>query len=291
MPCYHPIPAYQSGPGASVMLHAPHGVAHMMVPCGSCLGCRLQRATHWAHRCMHEAQYFDHNAFVTLTYDDSHVPPDGNLSPKALQLFIKRVRKDADSPCGVLDCPGGGGVRFFACGEYGERTGRPHYHVLFFNLRFRDAVRVGNNLYESAALARLWPYGGHRIGTVTARSAMYCAKYSCKSMGPACDSDGVVRVKPFARMSRNPGLGTRWLRENRLSLRNGFIVVDGKERGIPRAYRKLLRKEDGVLCDSVEYNQYSRSVRYGMAEKSAPERLAAAEVIHRQRVGEVIPTL
>ena len=102
--------------------------------------------------------------FITLTYDDAHLPYNQSLSVRDFQLFMKRLRKEF-----------GSGVRFFHCGEYGEKTGRPHYHAILFNCDFKDkkihTVRNGHRVYVSQQLNDIWGNGLTEIGSVTFESA------------------------------------------------------------------------------------------------------------------------
>ena len=122
------------------------------LPCGQCIGCRLEYSRQWAIRCMHEASLYEDNCFITLTYDQDHLPHDRSLNKSHFQKFMKRLRKRF-----------GGGIRFYHCGEYGERTRRPHYHACIFNFDFSDKklFKIVNNhrLYTSEQLEELWPFG------------------------------------------------------------------------------------------------------------------------------------
>lgn len=154
---------------------SPPGEA-VQLPCGQCIGCRLDYSLHWAVRCMHEAQMHDENCFLTLTYSDEHVPSSGSLDKGALQKFWKRLRKRFPERR----------IRYFACGEYGERLHRPHYHACVFGFDFPDRelfmMREGIPLYTSEALAQCWPFGFCSIGDVTFESAAYVARYACKKI-------------------------------------------------------------------------------------------------------------
>ena len=281
MPCFHPVPARQDSPGGPVRLQPPLGTATLSLPCGACIGCRAARAQEWSRRCCHEASAFDFNSFLTLTYDDDHLPRSGSLDPEHLRLFIKRIRRAVPSE-GLLSS--GEGVRFFACGEYGERSARAHYHVLLFNLAFSDKYKVSKTLCGSPTLERLWPYGNSTIGEVTARSAAYVAKYSLKMLPrTVINEDGEVLVKPFLRMSRNPGIGSKWLDRFRSDLQNGFIVADGVRSRVPRAYLRRLEKTDPAYAEEIQYKAYKRRLDSG-SDHSAPDRLAAAEVIAKSRI-------
>ena len=125
MTCYHPLRAAQLREGEKIRINPPHAETNMQIPCGKCIGCRVARAAQWGNRCMHEASCYDHNRFVTLTYDDAHLPPNGFLDKTHLSKFLKKLRKKF--PHNKL--------RFFAAGEYGEQTARPHYHLILFNYR------------------------------------------------------------------------------------------------------------------------------------------------------------
>lgn len=230
---------------------------------------------------MHEARRFDHNVFVTLTYDDNHLPRDGNLSPRALQLFLKRLRKKAASSGVVIQSPESG-IRFFASGEYGEHTGRPHYHALLFNCDFADKVIAGKDLYTSEFVRSVWPFGENMIGEVTARSANYVAQYSMKKLGGRlhCDADGVIRQAPFLRMSRRPGIGSDFVDRHSSDMASGYLVYDGRAGPIPRAYK---RKLDPEVVAEFEAAAAVERIRHP-SDKNVPARLAAAEVIALRRV-------
>lgn len=235
-----------------------------LVPCGNCLGCDLERSRQWAVRCMHEASLHDDNCFVTLTYDDEHIPAGGSLDPSAFPLFMRRVRKVVSD------------VRYFYCGEYGENFSRPHYHALLFGWWPRDAEQCGSRgdhrVYRSAELSRLWPFGFHEFGSVTFDSAAYVARYVVKKIrGPeavnhylAVDVDTgevVARCEEFAQMSRRPGIGAGWFGRFGGELeRNGTVVVSGRETPMPRYYRKLMDRfapeAAGVLARAAAVRQW-----------------------------------
>ena len=136
-------------------------VRSLQLPCGRCIGCRLERSRQWAMRCVHEASLSPYNSFITLTYDDAHLPYRSDLDYPAFQRFLKRLRKTASSP-----------VRFYMCGEYGPLTQRPHYHACLFNFDFADKTYwrtsdAGSRCYRSELLDRLWGLGHAECGAVT----------------------------------------------------------------------------------------------------------------------------
>lgn len=159
-------------------------------------------------RCMHEASLWEYNCFITLTYDDEHLPPSGSLVPEDYVLFMKRLRKRY-----------GNGIRFFHCGEYGAKLQRPHHHAILFNLDFGDTQRVcsgvggTSRLYQSAELSELWGKGFCTIGAATFQSAGYIARYSLKKVVDKNSAEFYKgRVREYLTMSRRPGIGAGWIR-------------------------------------------------------------------------------
>lgn len=148
------------------------------VPCGQCIGCRLERSRQWALRCVHEASLHDENCFITLTYDPEHLPiyfrddgpALGTLCKEDFQNFMKRLRERIGTK-----------IRFFHCGEYGEQLGRPHYHAIIFGYDFADKTPIevsdgGHNQFVSEMLTEVWGKGRCTIGAVTFDSAAYVAR-------------------------------------------------------------------------------------------------------------------
>lgn len=92
MACFYPLAAWQTDDGDIVFKERGAIKRALTLPCGQCVGCRLERSRQWAVRCMHEASLYDQNAFVTLTYDQDHLPESGSLRYRDFQLFCKRAR-------------------------------------------------------------------------------------------------------------------------------------------------------------------------------------------------------
>lgn len=237
MPCYHPIAGWyavrrnQSGKrsivfGKSNPALVPDYRRPVEVPCGRCLGCRLEYSRQWAVRCMHEAKLHAVSIFVTLTYNDECVPKDMNLRPRDYVLFMKRLR---------IAHPG---VRFFQCGEYGELLGRPHHHAILFNCwfpdqRFLKEKTPGCKLYTSAELDKLWGHGSCTFGSVTFESAAYVARYTMKKVG----GERHDRVSEYCTMSRRPGIGAAFVDKFRSDFYpRDEVVVRGVPCRPPRYY-------------------------------------------------------
>jgi hypothetical protein len=230
------------------------GSKRINLPCNKCIGCRLRYAKEWAIRCMHEAHVnvSKENCFITLTYNNDHLPKDGSLNKRTLQLFMKRLRKQTKKE-----------LRFFACGEYGEKLGRPHYHLLIFGYDFPDRKLFNENknpdwnLYTSKLLTEVddngniiggvWPYGYSTIGNCSFESASYTARYVTKKInGEKAKEHYNGKLPEFALMSRGngkntKGLGSKWFDIfGELAIRQGFVYSRGYKQPIPKYYYKLL---------------------------------------------------
>lgn len=295
MPCYRPFRAYQAADGAVRFSERSRDdpVRELWLACGKCVGCRLERSRQWAVRCMHEAQMHSENCFITLTYDEVHVPPGFSLRYKDFQLFMKKLRRMADQS-----------IRFFMCGEYGGQHSRPHFHACLFGYDFRDKVafrRVGGGamLYRSPSLERLWPLGFSTIGAVTFESAAYVARYVMKKVDGAgasvdvCDNvdkntgEVVGRVPEFCHMSlgRVPGdgIGGPWLKKFRSDVfPSGKVVANGVETKAPRYYDKQFASVDPDGFAALQFERELRA-RERVADNS-DARLAVREAVALARM-------
>ncbi len=220
------------------------------LPCGQCIGCRLERSRQWAMRCLHEASLYDSNAFITLTYDDANLPYAGSLNYEDFQKFMKRLRKRT-----------GAKVRFYMGGEYGsEGTMRPHFHACLFGYDFPDKVYYkktssGERIFTSKLLESLWPFGLSSIGNVTFESAAYIARYCvqkvtgdlAKSHYEVITDDGEIvdRVPEFNHMSLKPGIGARWLEKFSTDVfPRDYVVINGVKVKPPKYYDVLFEREN-----------------------------------------------
>lgn len=241
MVCYSPLRAYKSKEigksgkrGITFDRGASFSGVPMDLPCGQCIGCRLAKSLQWAVRCMHEKQLHELSSFVTLTYDEDNLPEGGSLVKRDVQLFMKRLRERLKVR----------GIRFYMCGEYGERTNRPHYHILFFNIDFLDkkfykTAKRGERLYTSQLLRELWPFGNNVIGDVTLESCAYVARYIVDKMTGDKAADWYMGRQPeFTNMSRRPGIGSKWYELYGIhSHKSGdFAVLEGRKVRMPRFY-------------------------------------------------------
>lgn len=213
------------------------------VPCGKCTACRMNYASSWAIRIMHEAKEWEKRCFVTLTYDDEHLSPSRSLDKAAVSAFLKRLRKNFPA----------GGVKFFAAGEYGEKNHRPHYHLVLFG--------VGSE--SRALIEHCWPFGFVSIGDFSLERARYVAGYAVKKLFSAgadfYKSRGLV--PEFSLMSRRPGIGDKWLAKHSDLVRHvGHIKVQGSAYALPRYYKdKVYSEEDKVLIRALAQEFYEES--------------------------------
>lgn len=238
---------------------------NVLVPCGQCLGCRLNYSREWANRMLMELPYHDSAYFLTLTYDNQHVPysyyydsysdlvsPVLTLKPRDLELFWKRLRKARPNA----------NIRYFACGEYGTETWRPHYHAIVFSLELNDLVSQtvvrGNTYYTSDFLASIWQNGHVLIGDVTWQSCAYVARYVVKkAKGYNADLYRAFGLEPeFVRMSRKPGLG-RWFYDDHPDLYDTLSITistpdGGKKFRPPRYFDKLLEADDPTRYENIK---------------------------------------
>lgn len=284
MPCYGPLTGYRPKATANDKRlvfrksDSETGVG-IKIPCGRCSGCKLEHSRQWAVRCMHEKRLHDKSCFVTLTYDDAHLPPGGTLVLEHYQNFMKRLR-DRFGP----------GIRFFGCGEYGEKSLRPHYHLLLLNTDFADKrpIKTGPeyNLYASATLSQLWTMGNHALGDVNFHSAAYVARYCMKKItGDKAKAHYNGRLPEFITMSRRPGLGTGYFEKYTDELINhDNCIVNGHAAALPRFYDGKLEpllKTHTALYTGIELLKIKRRRKLTWASR-------ADNSVSRLRIREVV---
>lgn len=204
------------------------------VPCGKCIACRINRTTMWTNRLLHElGEWKEGSSFVTLTYDEDYLPGNNSLVKSDLQKFFKRLRKDLD----LEDRK----IKYYACGEYGEKYGRPHYHAIIYGLPIDDQELIKEN----------WPYGMIKVGTVTQHSCRYVAGYIQKKYGGDLAKEKYGDNQPPFQL-QSQGLGLNWALKNRNNLqKNGYITSQGKKFPVPKYYVKKL----DIVIDNDKTNK------------------------------------
>jgi hypothetical protein len=240
-------------------------------PCGKCMPCRINRKRLWTHRILLESYCHEKNSFVTLTYDEENLPKDGSLKPDHYQKFIKRLRKRL-SPARI---------RYYAVGEYGDRTWRPHYHFALFGASCETADVTGQphkgcDCSLCTAIRESWPYGFIVVGTLNKDSASYVSGYVTKKMTKEDDPRLSGRHPEFGRMSNRPGIGghaASYIADALLSdhgnymlSENGDVPISLKHgsRSLPlgRYLRDRIRKEIGF--NEEETNEFKEQYKKEM---------------------------
>lgn len=296
------------------------GPWNIKLPCGKCIGCRLDRSKQWAIRLMHEAQLHEKNSFITLTYNDdellrrrtgweptvpSPLPSErsrakeqdsraqtetpahaDSLTKRDTTLFLKRLRKEQEAR-------GFSKIRYYLVGEYGDKSGRPHYHAALFGEDFSDdryewRTTGANKLYRSSRLERLWPHGNAEIGQLTFESAAYVARYIMKKInGPMAlehykrtDHNGsnYWLTPEFNVMSRRPGIGKEWIDKYGTDVYpHDYVIMNGKQFKPPRYYDKLfdLVDQEGAALLKLEREFLARS----QEADNTPSRLRSKEKV------------
>jgi len=246
MPCYRPLQGYRArtvnaSGKRGIVFNKKDGFVDLpvKVPCGQCIGCRLERSRQWAIRCIHEASLHDENSFITLTYSPENLPDGGTLVLEDFQNFMKRFREAIEPKR----------IRFFHCGEYGENLGRPHYHAIIFGISpcvcelwpeyergKRQVVKCGCPGREE--IMNAWKLGGvSRVTSVCYDSARYVADYIGKADIDAQGYRG--KHRPFQLMSK--GLGRGYVDTFETQLRDNLgVTVRGVPVGMPRYYARRL---------------------------------------------------
>lgn len=212
------------------------------------------------------------NTFITLTYRDEDLPPFESIGRYAWQTFIKRLRKQIQPKK----------IRYFMCGEYGEKTGRPHYHAIIFGHEFPDKEPTGKNqrgdiYYTSESLLKAWPHGHVTIGEANFDTAAYVARYIMKKQnGPEAATHyeqesrytcvGIQDITAeFTNSSRNPGIAHDWVKKYQSDLLKGYITSNGKKTGIPKYYTDIIENME-------KGEQYAEKKRINEDHSYKPDR-------------------
>lgn len=298
MPCYKPLRGYRSkdrNPSGkrSIVFTQSAGLKDLPVelPCGQCIGCRLEKSRQWAIRCHHEASLHETNSFITLTYSPEHLPPGETLVLSHFQNFMKRLRKST-----------GQKIRYFMCGEYGEKFARPHYHACIFGWEPPDLVhwRTVNDqkYFQSTFLDKTWTHGSTITGDVTFESAAYVARYITKKVtGKNAEahytqidlSTGeILEKKPeFTTMSRRPGIGRDWLTKFKSDVYPGdFVVVRGKKMKPPRFYNAQMERDYPLDYSKLKASRINAAKQH--TEDQTWDRLKVREIVQIDRYEKLI---
>lgn len=240
------------------------------IPCGNCIGCRLDYSREWANRGYLEAKCWDQNWFVTLTYDEDHitVPEEtiddqgftytqeenwiGTLVPQELTAFMKALRQIMKREQKQ------DGIRFMACGEYGSEGERPHYHIILFNCNlpidsFYNPRIINNEIYwQNKIIERSWGKGICNISEANWNNIAYTARYITKKINGK-ESDQIYKergqIKEFFRVSRMPGIGQLYYEKHKKEIYDRDEIIIKNKAGIvsskpPEYFDRLYEQEN-----------------------------------------------
>jgi len=282
LPCFFPLDAWQRKPGSKPVFKFRPGYAKLILPCGQCTNCRLERSRQWAVRCVHEASLHDTNCFLTLTFADNPI----SLRKSTFQKFMKRFRKYLHPLK----------IKYFMCGEYGEQFTRPHFHACIFGWSPPDleliSVRDEVKLYKSQILADIWSHGFVTVGDVTFESAAYVARYVMKKVNgdlvqahyEYVDDYGEVidRLPEYCDMSRRPAIAREWHDAYSTDLQKDFVTVRGVKMRPPRYYDKLLHRHDPDKHAMVKESRKVKALQ--VASDNSPARLSVKRSIKERKL-------
>lgn len=281
MPCYHPLLAWRCADGGITFVERQRydTVAEVQLPCGHCVGCRLDRSRQWAIRCIHEAKTHKANAFITLTYAEENVPAGGQLVHADFQRFMRRLRKRIAPER----------VRFYMCGEYMANLGNPHFHACLFGIDFPDRTywrtgESGAKVYRSATLESLWPQGFSTVGEVNFETAGYVARYCMKKITGHNANIWYGEKKPeYNAMSLKPGIGRKFLEKWKSDIYpNDYVVVNGTKVKPPKYYDKIIEKENNEIYEEIKFKrEIEGRLRY---EDNTERRLNDKEIVTKARI-------
>lgn len=248
---------------------------YIEIPCGKCIECRLDYSRQWANRCMLELSYHDSRYcwFVTLTYNDEsmqHLPVGfvnnvevHSLDKSDIQKFFKLLRRDVDYHNRAVES----NIRYYACGEYGTKSFRPHYHAIIYGLNLLDNspwCRSHHNfqLFRSPYLEKIWKKGFVVVSPVSWETCAYTARYVMKkAKGLTADEYMKCGINPeFVLMSRRPGIGRQYFDEHYKDIyKFDSITVSTSEGGKkfkpPRYFDQLYAQLDSIESEVLKINR------------------------------------
>lgn len=259
--------------------------------CGQCVGCRLEHSRQWAVRCIHEASLHRENCFITLTYDDENLPYGNSLAKSHLQKFFKRLRRRIQPKK----------VRYFACGEYGDELGRPHFHALLFGHDFKDKTlwtqREGINLYVSDELDHIWGQGFATVGDATWETAAYVSRYVLKKRTGKQkqehyeriveETGEIIHLTPeYATMSLKPAIAREWFEAYRDDcFPKDFVTHRGKRYRLPKYYDELLRRDCEQTYEQIKEERKRKAHEW--AHENTPNRRRQKEAVAQAKTEQL----
>jgi len=212
-----------------------------VVPCGKCYACLTRKRSEWTFRLMQEEKHSISSAFVTLTYSTEFLTygrTRPTLSKLDLQKYIKRLRRYQESR-----------ISYYGIGEYGSKGGRPHYHLLLFNVENKDNIEKAWRIKEKGEKPK--PLGKIDIGKVQPASIHYVTKYMLQRHKKNYNKLGIE--KPFALMSRRPAIGSQYIGEY---TKDGYKIKPEITRFHEKGEKDYLTFPDGQKCSVPPFYRY-----------------------------------
>ena len=246
---------------------------HQQLPCGKCLSCQIDKSKEWAVRGFHESQCHSQNCFITLTYDEEHLPENNTLVKEDLQKFIKLLRYQI----------GETKIKFLAAGEYGSEhnSHRPHYHACIFGYDPPDKQyfftnKWGDAVYTSDFISKAWRHKGYiTVSELNYRTCAYVARYTVKKIvtkeereqheywidtktgetnyDPIAYKKGLLmknKIPEFITMSN--GIGSDWHDKYEKDTHKDYVTVNFAKHKIPRYYDKKLENKNPELLTTIK---------------------------------------
>jgi len=235
-------------------------------------------------RITHEATLHECNAFVTLTYSDENLPAHNSLNYKHLQNFWKRLRKEV------------GELRYYAVGEYGDETNRPHYHACIFGHDWTEGRTIlratPSLLWTHPQLEAVWGLGMVSIGALTYETAQYTASYVTKKLNNKRryvrleeeTGELVPLTQPRAFMSLRPAIGREWLASWGTNVYDhDHVVINGRPQKPPKYYDRWLEKENPAKLEAIKADRKANATVYTEEQNRARARNAHARAREKSK--------
>ena len=293
-----------------------------LIPCGKCIGCRLENSKNKATQACYEAEEHKENWFLTITYDDDHLPeaepaineetgeemdpnPGGTLKPADLTNFMKKLRSYYERKYNHK------GIRFMACGEYGSTTGRAHYHTICFNLpilpknmSFWKFNENHETLWRCPELEKIWGKGMIVAGDVNWSTCAYVGRYITKKVGMPADKQHYknLGIEPeFYRASNRPGIGKTYYEKHKEEIYKKDSMIVKKYGGgtmkvkPPKYYDKLYDIENPERMEEIKKQRKKKSeninkIKYAQTTLYKKEQLTTEEETKQNKTNSLIRT-
>ena len=249
-----------------------------MFPCGKCYNCKIVYKMEWTTRLEHELETSGEGVFVTLTYDDDHLPEGFNIQQNHLQLFLKRFRSYVNYHFGTK-------LKYYAIGDYGEKTGRPHYHALMFGVGKSCKIFKYTDFEKGHCTCQQWQHGFVHVSTMTTGRIKYVTGYVTKERNSIAMMERIgAEVTPFRIMSN--GIGKEYLLKNTETLTKDLCIYKrGVAVKLPRYYRKSLEVKDEEVSKRLKERAYLKQQASHALLKARSQSLEASDV-EAQRLKE-----